>query len=198
MTMTYAKALRELDLFPELGMDSCQASLVFKSSLPLTLLYNRGKLVSATLMLEDSPKDILPNAVLMNGVLREIPTKHSLMVQGNLASLKRSLNEALEADRMVAFEIMPSFDFWATGAFYPDGNSKFSSAEESRLWLEQVGFRHHPTYLVQGSQGLRRLASSLQDGSIGPLPAYFSRESIALKGVSVHSGVHKVRLPEKS
>jgi len=99
---------------------------------------------------------------------------------------------------MVAFEIMPSFDFWATGAFYPDGNSKFSSAEESRLWLEQVGFRHHPTYLVQGSQGLRRLASSLQDGSIGPLPAYFSRESIALKGVSVHSGVHKVRLPEKS
>jgi len=59
MTMTYAKALRELDLFPELGMDSCQASLVFKSSLPLTLLYNRGKLVSATLMLEDSPKDIL-------------------------------------------------------------------------------------------------------------------------------------------
>lgn len=196
MTMSFEKILSELDAFPELGMDKCQATLLFTDSKPVTLLYEGGKLVSATLLTDQAPVDITANAVMMNGVLREIPTPLSVMVQGEVAS-KLPLTHIEETDRVVAFQMMPEFDFWAGFVYSPTQDAKvFSNDQDRRLWLEQVGFRTILSYDVLGSRGLRQLTQALQDGGLGPLPSYVRTDSLAIKGVSVYSGVYEVKIPQ--
>lgn len=191
--LTFEKILKEVDLFPELGMSTCQASLVFEHSRHLTLSYDKGKLTSALLLEDEAPRNIIANAVLMNNVPRHLPTNSSVVVAGVVASM-RPYKELYENDRMIAFQTIPNFDFWATKAQATAGT--FTNDREERLWLDQAGFRLYPVYEVQGSQGLKRLAQASQEDLLGPLPPYIRRDYLLVSELTVYPGSHLVKIPE--
>ena len=173
MNLTFDKVLSELDSFPELGLDSCQASLTFDPEVErLDLFYKGGKLSMAILYSEEEPVDIVANAVMIPGIPREIPSAMTVTVVGHVGSSSRPYADLRTSDRDHAFEAMPGFDFWATQA-----NSRmFEDEVEQELWLRQVGFRVLPSFKLRGSatapsrsgseeRGIRRLTSLRTHGS---------------------------------
>jgi hypothetical protein len=195
--MKFDEVIKELDRFPELGLSSCTAVLSIQGE-RLELLYVKGKLETATITREGDPLDVTANAVIMSGIPRHLSNHLTIMVRGFVASESQDLSFLTLKDRMQAFHIMPEFLFWATEALPVTTGFEFESHHNRNMWLSLSGFRLLPEYEVQGSQDLINLTTELASDKLGPLPTYFDRDKILIKGLTVYAKTLEVSLPSKT
>ena len=192
--MDFEKVLEELDALPELGLNTCEVGLVFKQGLNVSILYQDGKIQSATtLNSAGEVVNIIANAVLVYDIPREIDYKGIVTIQGTLTKMG-DLEDAFVQDRDEAATVIPDFDFWVHSV--ATDKNLFDNSREKVIWLQTMGFRAYPVYHVTSSSGMLQLADAFSTGQIGMLPPYVDPTKISVMGLSVHSVVFTVDLPE--